>query len=329
MKHRILLIDDEAIQVENIRKVILRERPSLFVDSATTEEAINEKVSNTYFNIALVDLRMDAFSINGFSIIRDIIEINPFCKIIISSAYIAEYSSELNDIIKTGKVAAILDKEKFDKYKTNLLREIDDIINDFELNLQINRQSLQYLYAEVKDIPDAQIKGKRFEYFVSTLFSQMGFNHINTRMRDKSLNEVDLMIRNDVRDLFFQKFKPYFLVECKNTIDFVDKNQFVIFLQKLENTNGLANLGFIITASGFKRNTYIEAVRSSSGNKKIVFISNSEIGHLIQSDDMLDGLKQIIDSQVKDNWWKKTSPGKSRPILNCDLSTDGCLNLKN
>lgn len=301
MKHRILVIDDQSTQVESIKKALSLARPGIFVDTASKEKDILSKISDTYFNIALVDLRMDSFEINGFSIIRDIIEINPFAKIIVSSAYLTEYSSDINEIIRTGRIAAILDKTKFDVYIKNLLGEIDKIISESDEESGLSKRTLEFLFSEAKNDTEKFSKGTKFEYFTSALFSQMGFNHISTRVKDKSLNEVDLLVRNDLKDTFFQKFKPYFLVECKNTIENVDKNTFITFYSKLENTNGLANLGFIITTSGFKRTAYLEAMRTSNKENKIVFLSNSEISQLIASDEMIDGLKKIIDQQVKDN----------------------------
>ena len=301
MKHTILIIDDENIQANSLQKVFKKERPNYFVKIATNEADIKNHIENLYFNIAIVDLRMDNFSINGFDIIKEIISINPFAKIIIQSAYIPEYNEDINEVFASGKISAVLDKDKFDIFSKNILRETDKIIQQFENNPIINQKSLESLYAEAKNETDTYQKGERFEQFISILFAQMGFTHILKRVKDKSLNEVDLIIRNEINDIFFQKFSPYILVECKNTKEKVDKNNFIQFLHKVDNTNGLSNLGILITSSSIKRNTYIEAVRTSKSFVKIIFISNIEIKKLIYSKDMLEELKSIIDEQVKDN----------------------------
>jgi len=302
MTHRILIIDDEQLQTANIKKAIEASMKNIYVDTANTEEEIKQKISETYFNIALVDLRMDNFSINGFDIINEIIELNPFSKIIISSAFLSEYSDELNAIIKTGKISAILDKEKFAVFSKKIIEHLTEIINEFDNNDELTKVILESLYAEAKNEKDTFDKGKKFEYFVTALFSQMGFQEIMARTRDKSLNEIDLIIRNDVRDIFFNKFKPYFLVECKNEIDKIDKNQFIAFKEKLAHTNGLSNLGFMITPKGFKRTAYLEALRSSDKDFKIIFLSNFEINEIIRSTgNPIIALKKIIDYQVKDN----------------------------
>lgn len=301
MKHRLLIIDDEPMQVGNFKRFIQPIRPDLSVDSASTKDEILLKISSTYFDVAIVDLRMTSIDLSGFDVIRDIIDINPLAKVIVVSAFLAEFTSEINSIIKTGRIAAFIDKTKFDTFSKLLLHEVDKIIEDHEKDQSLIQRTLESIYSEAKNEVDPILKGKRFENFTAVLFSQMGFNHILNRVRDKSMNEVDLVVRNDINDTFFQKFKPYFLVECKNTMNDVDKNTFITFLSKLENTNGLSNLGFIITSSGFKKTAYAEAMRSSKGGSKIVFLSNIEISELIKSNDLLDTIKKIIDDQVKDN----------------------------
>ena len=119
---------------------------------------------------------------------------------------------------------------------------------------------------------------------------------------DKSRNEIDIIIRNEIDDLFFQKFKPYILIECKNEQEKPDKNTFIQFYTKLENTASMSNLGFLITsAAGMKDTAYKEAMRSSKQQCKVIFITQIEIMRLLQAQNMLDMLKTIIDEQVKDN----------------------------
>ncbi len=301
MKHTVLIIDDEKIQAESLQKVFYKERSHFHVKIATTEAEIVNQIENLYFNVAIVDLRMDDFSISGFDIIKKIILLNPFAKIIIQSAFLPEYTEDIKDIYISGKIAAIVDKTKYDIFKVKVLEEVDKIVQQFEDNPKMYQKSLESLYADAKNESDTYLKGSKFEQFISILFAQMGFIHITKRVRDKSLNEVDLIVRNEINDNFFQKFSPYILIECKNTDAKVDKNSFIQFLHKVENTNGLSNLGVLITSNSLTRNTYIEAVRTSKTLTKIVFLSNIEINKLIYSKEILEEFKTIIDEQVKDN----------------------------
>lgn len=301
MKHSILIIDDEKVGAENLQRFFQKGRPNTNCFIAFEEDQIKKSISDLFFDVAIVDLRMDNFSIDGFSIIKDIIEINPFAKIIIISAYINEYQEDLNEVLKTGKIAAIVSKDKFQNFSEKLDNKIQSIFDEFENNLDFNQQNLRNFYLEVKNEKDKYEKGIKLERFTSYLFGLMGFVDIQKRVIDKSRNEIDLIVRNEINDFFFSKFSPYFFIECKNTIEKIDKNIFIIFREKLSGSNGMSKLGFIITPSGFKRTAYLEALRTSHNEHKIIFLSNSEIELLIDSVKPLNVLKSIIDKQTKDN----------------------------
>ena len=137
---------------------------------------------------------------------------------------------------------------------------------------------------------------------MSLIFQSIGFNQVLKRVKDQSLNEVDLIIRNDIEDNFINKFGKYILVECKNKpVEKVNKNDFIVFQNKLKNTNGLAELGIIATTGYITKNTFVEAVRESGEARKILFLSNPEIEKLIRADNKLSTFKNLINQQVKDN----------------------------
>lgn len=301
MKHSILIIDDEEIGARNLYEYLDREIGPSEVTFEFTEDSIRKAISNNYYNIAIVDLRMDKFDNNGIDFIKQIIAINPFASIIIISAFADDFSDDINSLFQSGKIKAIIKKEDFKTFSVKVKDQVERSQEDFENKLNLNQGALADIYSDAKNEKDINVKGKKFENFVSLLFSHIGFNHISRRVIDKSRNEIDLVVRNDIDDLFFQKFSPYFFIECKNTSDNVDKNMFIVFKEKIDKSNNLANLGFIISARGFKRTAYLEALRTSGSNNKIVFISNVEIEKLITSRIPLEALKGIIDEQVKDN----------------------------
>lgn len=298
----VLIIDDEQPQAENLGKAFKTKMPEFYVDVAFEEKVILDKIENTFYNIAIVDLRMDKFDINGFDIIKKIIEVNPFAKIIIVSAYVVEYISEIQSLLPSGKIQGIVEKTDFDSFSKKLFELSEQISNDFDARLMLNTKALSKLYAQAKLESNPQKKGVLFEDFVALLFGSMGFKHIYSRVKDRSLNEVDLLVRNDIHDNFIQRFGEYILIECKNKPEgSVNKNDFIVFHSKIEKTNKLAKFGVLITTGYITWNTYYEAIRESKGDIKIIFISNPEIEKLIMSEKPLEDFKKIIDLQVKDN----------------------------
>ncbi len=299
---RILVIDDEKPQALALAKTLESVIPMSKVIHASDREDIIDLVENKFYNLAVLDIRMDAFDFNGLVLAQRILEINPYAKILFVSKFIPEYLDDLTPLLQNGNVLGFSDKNiDYDIWGEELKKIILPYYEKLDANPQSVSTALINMYSDLKDLDDAQIKGARFEDFISLLFQSIGYTEIVKRTRDKSLNEVDLIVRNDIDDHFLSKLGKYILIECKNHLAAIDKNDFILFKSKLQATNGLAELGFFITTSSFKRTAYLEALRSSEGRNKIVFIDNSLIMDLIKSTDPREELKRIIDYQVKDN----------------------------
>ena len=299
---KILVIDDEKPQAIALAKTIESVIPMSNVLNASAKEEIINYVENKFYNLAVIDIRMDAYDFNGISLARRILEINPYAKILFVSKFIPEYLDELTPLLQNGNVLGFSDKKiDYDEWGEELKNVILPYYKQLDSNPQSISTALINMYSELKDEENTYLKGSRFEDFISLLFQSIGFSEIVKRTRDKSLNEVDLIVQNEIDDPFLTKFGKYILIECKNHLDTIDKNDFILFKSKLTATNGLAELGFFITTSSFKRTAYLEALRSSEGHHKIVFIDNSLLMRLMKSEDPREELKRIIDYQVKDN----------------------------
>ena len=150
MNHSVLVIDDEQQQAEGMKKFLKKERPDFFVESAFKEKDILEKIENLYFDVAIVDLQMNDFEIDGISIIRKILEINPFARIIIVSGYLPSYDTQIADVFKSGKIEAVIEKTSVDIFTKKILASIDNIIEASEKS-SLHQTTLASLYAEAKN----------------------------------------------------------------------------------------------------------------------------------------------------------------------------------
>lgn len=302
MRKNIIIIDDVKEQAEGLDKGLSKLMPEYSFENYHSEQEILNAIENRFFSLAILDIRMDDFSFDGIELAKKIFEVNPFAYVIVISAFKDEYFLRLKDLILTGKVIDIQDKEDFETWLPKLKLTIEKYYESVEKDpSEINNALLQY-YSEAKNETNTYRKGEKFEHFMSLMFQSIGFNQVLKRVKDESLNEVDLIIRNDIEDSFISKFGKYILVECKNMpITKVNKNDFIVFQNKLKNTNGLAELGIIATTGYITRNTYIEALRESGESRKILFLSNPEIEKLIKADNKLSAFKNLIDNQVKDN----------------------------
>jgi len=302
MEKTILIIDDQKAQAEGLAKGLKSKLPTMNFIPVFEEKKILDFIENKFYSLAIVDLRMDEYAFDGIELVEKMSVINPFSKFILVSAFKEEYTAPIKRLMLSGKIVDVLEKEM----QADWLPKLKDVISVYYDNFnedqsEINKALMDH-YARTKNEENINIKGNLFEHFVSLLFQSIGFNHISKRVKDKSLNEVDLIIRNEIDDPFINKFGKYILVECKNKPeDKVNKNDFIVFKEKLTNTNGLAELGIIATTGYFTWTAYNEATRSSSNSRKIIFLSNPEFEILIKSKNRLEEFKAIIDKQVKDN----------------------------
>ena len=303
MKKSILIIDDVKEQAVNLERYLSKELSSDYHIITAHEEAdIIDKVENSYYSLVILDLRMDDYEIDGVKIANKIIETNSFAKILITSAFTAEFYQSLKPLLLSGKVIDTVDKTNF----VDFARKVKDSVEIYHDEIFASNDSIQNAllesYAECKNTEHNYQKGVKFENFVSLLFNNIGFEKIIKRTIDKSQNEVDLIIRNDIDDKFLEKFGKYFLIECKNMpATNIGKNTFILFKSKLENTANLSELGIIATTGNFTKTAYTEAVRESSKDKKIVFLTNLHFERFITSIDRLETFKSFVDEQVKDN----------------------------
>lgn len=303
MKKSILIIDDEKDQVDNLAHWLAKNLNSdNHIITAYKEQDIWDKLSEAYYSVVVLDLRMDGYKMDGVKLAWHIINTNPFAKIIIVSAFKSEFFSPLKDLMTTGKILDIIEKEEFQTFATDVKNKIEQYHQDIFDNQTSLQNALLDSYAECKNEEDTYKKGVKFENFISFLFNDMGFEHITKRHIDQSRNEVDLIVRNDIDDLFLSKFGKYFLIECKNmpTAN-VDKNMFIIFNDKLNNTANMSEFGIFATTGNFAKTTYSQSIRESKSGKKILFLSNLEFERLITSANRKETFKAIIDEQVRDN----------------------------
>ena len=302
MNKSVLIIDDEQTQVRSLEKALREKLPDVNFIPVHAEDEILYAVENKFYSLAIVDLRMGKYKFDGIEIMQKIININPFAKIIVISAFTQEYIGILKTFMLAGKILDVIEKEEFKTWITKITNAIKQYYQTASEDSSLLQSALLQYYAEAKNEQDTYIKGERFENFVGLLFGNIGYKDIKRRITDESRNEIDLIVRNEIDDLFLNKLGDYFLIECKNKPnENVGKNDFIVFFSKLEKTNGLARFGFLFTSGYIAKTTYIEAVRTSDKSQKIVFFSNSEIERLIKAGDIRSEFKNIIDEQVKDN----------------------------
>ncbi|MCU0467596.1 MAG: restriction endonuclease [Arcicella sp.] len=314
MKFSILHIDDQELEGRLLKLELEKVDANLQIMTASAPEEMQDAVENYYYHIAIVDLQYDNpkydYKFDGIEIIKQIVAINPMAKIIVVSGYTKSFTKDLNELLKirnpyfdSPNLISIIEKGG-DSTKTaqEILVKVQEAQHEYETMPWVLQTALESDYADAKNEMNSQLKGKKFERFVSLLFGNMGFQHIQRNIRDKS-NEIDLIIRNDISDPFFEKFSSHFLVECKNYSERnkVDKNAFDSFEKKLKTSHGMTKLGFLITSNSFAKTIKDQARYSATEDYKVILLSNIEIIRILRASNRFEVLKNIISEQVRVN----------------------------
>lgn len=105
------MIDDDAVQAAALAKKLSETIPDSELMHACTEESILNMVENKFFNLAVLDIRMDNFDFDGIQIAKRILEVNPFARIIFVSRCLPGYMEQLTPLLQNGNVLGFSDKK--------------------------------------------------------------------------------------------------------------------------------------------------------------------------------------------------------------------------
>ena len=296
---RILIVDDEQTQVEALAKKLREKFPDAIIVTANEEEDIKDKVENSFYNLLILDIRMDKYQTDGIQLAKIAKEYNPFAKVLFVSRFLAEYLPEIKELMLDGYILDFSEKEAYNTWLPKLSSVIQKYYDDLEENpSQVSNALIDY-YAEAKNEVDTYKKGTAFENLISLLLKDIGFEQITKRSKDPALNEIDLIVRNDIQDCFLEKFGKYIFIECKNKPSTkTNKNDLIVFLSKIQHSHGMAELGILFTTSAITRNARIQLAMDAKSSTKIIIIDNILMERLLTAVDIKDTFKKIIDEQV-------------------------------
>jgi DNA-binding response OmpR family regulator len=144
----------------------------------------------------------------------------------------------------------------------------------------------------VKTETHKQKKGRLLEELLSSLFATIDgfYPSINAR---NDVEEIDVLVRNESPDAFWNKEGQYLLVECKNWQSKVGVEQLRSFLFKLQNRYDRARLGVLLSINGFT-DTVERELLSVRSERALVILADGP---------MLDALVASVDRSALLKHW--------------------------
>lgn len=158
----------------------------------------------------------------------------------------------------------------------------------------------QRLFARSFDSGTSDEIGKRFEDFLSLLFSQVSYFQVYKRDFENETEEIDLVLINHRVSERALPNSPIVLVSAKNTTKSVGVRALSTLQTKMVNRRGMCNLGFLCASRNIAVTVATQDLRSSHEGRIIVTLGGMQLKHLIHNAERLDDEieKLVIDAAL-------------------------------
>lgn len=178
------------------------------------------------------------------------------------------------------------------------VNEIDRRIAEIAARLSgWGSESIDSLVDRVDAATSSDEKGRSLEELCARLFHSVPGFSVTQRIRTAT-EEIDIAIRNDSSETPFNREEALILAECKNWSGKCGKDEFVLFLQKIENRSQRCSLGFLISWNGFAVTVTKEMLRGSRERSLIVPLEGKDLREAVRGDSFADVLKRCWDRAV-------------------------------
>ncbi len=158
------------------------------------------------------------------------------------------------------------------------VEKIDSTLDGVKRNIELfGSLKISELVKKVKDKNlSKNEKGIVLEALLVKLFESIKGIKVTERVRTVT-EEIDLVLSNNCKKGFWKNETPIVLVEAKNQKKKTDKNDIVIFRDKVENRRGRCKLGFFISSAGYTKTVDQTLLRGSKSDTVIVLLTVDEI----------------------------------------------------
>ena len=299
VEQRILIVDDDSQFLETYRRVLREDGHA--IDTATDRAAALIMLDQHAWDVVLLDQRLQgpAGPDSGLDLIAEVTRRSPGALIIVITGFPSKHN------IEQAFEKGVYDYLVKDEYFRPMLRA--KIRNALQYTRERRLGTLQEerLQAEVKELwhqanteTDKNHKGKLLEDLLVALFKLIPGLHNASPRRHNQLEEIDVVVRNELDDPFWQKEGSYILVECKNWSKPVGVEQLRSFLWKMTHRHDRCRLGIFVSPQGFTEPFEGELRALRSSNQLVITLDKDSLHQLIAADDKSEALKEFHERAV-------------------------------
>jgi hypothetical protein len=161
-------------------------------------------------------------------------------------------------------------------------------LKNLKLDTDVVKQIGRRLFMRSFDKGNSDEVGRRFEDFISLLFSQVSYFQVYKRNFENKTEEIDLVLINRRVNERVLPNSPIVLVSAKNTKDSVGVRALSTLQVKMSNRRGMCKLGFLCASRHIAMTVSDQALRSSHEERVIVPLSGTQLKHLIDNAEKID-----------------------------------------
>lgn len=297
MKETVLIVDDDVQWRSEFENMLKEQFPQIEVLACGSKQEALQILKVNPVNVVIADMRMEDQEA-GYDLLRFIKKQNPRTQVIVLTAY-----DSLDCAVRCMRAGCFTYLSK--------LAEIDQLMDEIGTTLElscfcVDRESLEErlilsYWEEVRRATDVAKKGIALESLCFLLFRSVpGWQQVESRVRS-STEEFDVVILNESREEFWEKYGTFIIVECKNWTGKKKpgRNEFDAFYAKLARRGRSdCRLGFFVSLRGVARTFRAELERIAKEGIVIVCMTEDDLWSLICADNRSRFLKGQVAEQV-------------------------------
>ncbi len=296
---RILIIDDDTAFLETYEDLLSAE--GYAVERAMTRTQALARLDEPGWSVVIVDQKLigPGGPDNGLDLIGEVGLRAPGAKAILATAYASKEAVErafrdgAYDYLEKGSVFAALLRVK--------VRNAMEAVRERwlgSLDQGETEKAIRATWEAVQAEKDRNKKGLLLEQLMELLLKTIpGFGRLDTRMKNE-IEELDILVRNDSTDAFWQKESPYILVECKNWSGHVGTKELRDLFGKFEARYQRYRLALFVAAGGFADTVRQDLRTRAREGLLVMLISPGDLDELVKCSDRSAVLKDVHQRAV-------------------------------
>jgi DNA-binding response OmpR family regulator len=296
---RVLVLDDDSDFQELYRENLEKNLPGLQVRTAANRQDAVKALRRGRLDIVIADMVIARDAEGGYETILELKNADPSIEVIA----ITQVTNNVSQAVRCMRAGCLdyLDKAEAPEVLRDRVKQALALARSGERRRTLVEQLILADWEMVLQSNDKKRKGRYLESLMALLFGSIPGWHVKTNQRSDR-EEFDLVIRNELDDIFWMQRGNFILVECKHWSAERPPERDVCdaFYAKIQRRSPeYCRLGIFVSMMGVSKGFETEASRPSEGGRPVIVILDKDrIWDLICAPDRSHWLKDRVQERV-------------------------------